>query len=77
MHGELELRVLPSNDRVSPRGSLEWALEQDRRISYVGMKSHALLNRIALYICTTQRETYRILMIMLNKRQLDLSGRSM
>ena len=38
--------VLPSNDRVSPRGSLEWVLEQDRRISYVGMKSHALLNRI-------------------------------
>ena len=36
--------VLPSNDRVSPRGSLEWALEQDRRISYVVMKSHALLN---------------------------------
>ena len=38
--------VLPSNDRVSPRGSLEWALEQSRPINYVGMKSHVLLNWI-------------------------------
>ena len=36
--------VSPSDDSVSSRGSLEWALEQSRPISYVGMKSHALLN---------------------------------
>ena len=46
--------MLPSNDRVSPRGSLEWALKQDRRISYVGMKSHALLNKdLVIYLYYT------------------------
>ena len=29
---------------------------------------------LSLYICITQRETYRILMIMLNMRQMDLSS---
>ena len=32
---------------------------------------------LSLYICITQRETYRILMIMLNMRQMDLSSEYM
>ena len=40
MQDAREMSVLPSGERVSLGGSLEWAFGQSRREIYVGMKPH-------------------------------------
>ena len=46
MHNEREMLASPSGERVSLRHTCDWAFEQGRHISYIGMKYRALLNWI-------------------------------
>ena len=74
MQGERDLCVPPSNERVVSQHTLEWALDEVRPISYVrGNVVHSYTD-LSRYICITQRETYRILIIRLIIRRMDLSS---
>ena len=64
----------PSDERVGCQDTLEWALDEVRPISYVrGNVVHSYTD-LSRYIGITQRETYRILIIRLIIRRMDLSS---
>ena len=74
MQGERELCVPPSNERVVSEHTRGWALDEVRPIGYMrGNIVHSYTD-LSRYICITQRETYRILIIRLVMRRMDLSS---